>query len=83
MYDQPTANIILFIYLFIFINFTVYFWLCWVFVAVLPLSPVAASRGYSLLRIPGSRCPGFRSCGSRALECEGSVVAAHVFSVWT
>ena len=65
----------LFIYLFI------YFWLCWVFVAVCRLSLVAASGGYSLLqcmgfslwwllllRSMGSRHTGFSSCGSRALE---------------
>ena len=59
-----------FIYLFI------YFWLCWVFVAVRGLSLVAASGGYSslscagfslwwllLLRSTGSRHAGFSSCG--------------------
>ena len=64
-----------FIYLFI------YFWLSWVFVAVHGLSLVAASWGYSwlrcmgfslqwllLLRGMGSRCGGFSSCGSWALE---------------
>ena len=57
------------------------FWLCWVFVAARGLSLVVASRGYSslrcagfslwwllLLRSTGSRCTGFSSCGSRALE---------------
>ena len=66
-----------FINLFLFI----YFWLCWVFVAARGLSPVAVSRGYSLLRcacfslrwlllLPsmGSRHVGFCSCGSWALE---------------
>ena len=65
----------LFIYLFI------HFWLRWVFIAARRLSLVAASRGYSslrcagfslrwllLLRSTGSRCTGFSSCGSRALE---------------
>ena len=64
----------LFIYIF-------YFWLHWVFIAALGLSLVAASGGYSLLwcagfslqwllllRSTGSRCMGFSSCGSRALE---------------
>ena len=58
-----------------------YLWLRWVSVAVRGLSLVAASRGYSLLhcegfslrwllllRSTGSRCAGFSSCGSRALE---------------
>ena len=63
------------IYLFKFI----YFWLCWVFVAVRGLSLVARSRGYSslrcvdfslwwlfFLRSTGSRCVGLSSCGSQA-----------------
>ena len=70
-----------FIYLFIFnLFYFIYFWLCWVFVAVRGLSLVAASGGYSslwcsgfslrwllLLRSTGSRCVGFSSCGSWAL----------------
>ena len=60
--------------------FNYLFWLCWIFVAVLGLSLVAASGGHSLvvvlrlmrwlllLRSVGSRCLGFSSCGSRALE---------------
>ena len=59
----------------------IYFWLRWVFVAARRLSLVAASRGYSslqcagfsfqwllLLQSMGSRCVGFRSCGSQDLE---------------
>ena len=61
----------LFIYLFY------YLWLCWVFVSVRGLSPVAASGGHSL-----SRCVGLslsqplllRSTGSRRA---GSVIVAH------
>ena len=66
---------------FIFIYLFIYFWLRWVFVAVRGLSLVAASGVYSslqcagfslrwllLLRSTGSRCVGFSSCGSRALE---------------
>ena len=30
-----------------------YFWLCWVFIAVLKLSLVVASRGYSLAAVRG------------------------------
>ena len=65
---------------FFFVTFF-FFWLHWVFVAVCRLSLVAASRGYSLLRCTGfslwwllllrstgSRCAGFSSCGSWALE---------------
>ena len=57
----------------------IYFWLCWVFIAVRGLSLVAASRGYSLLWCMGSsfqwllllqsmvsRHTGFSSCGSQA-----------------
>ena len=50
----------------------VYFWLRWIFVAALRLSLVAVSGGYSLFQCvgfsSGSRCTGFSSCGSRALE---------------
>ena len=59
----------------------IYFWLRWVFVAACGLSLVAASGGSSwlqcagfslqwllLLRSTGSRCTGFSSCGSQALE---------------
>ena len=55
----------------------IYFWLCWVFVAVCKLSLVVESRGYSLLRCAGfslrwllllrstgSRRTGFSSCGT-------------------
>ena len=55
----------------------IYFWLCWVFVSVQGLSPVAASGGHS-----SSRCAGLslswplllRSTGSRRA---GSVIVAH------
>ena len=60
-----------------FLNWFIYFWLCWVFVSVQELSPVAASGGHS-----SSRCAGLsllrplllRSTGSRRA---GSVVVAH------
>ena len=40
------------------------FGLCWVFVAVLGLSLVVTSRGYSLLRCAqASHCDGFSCCG--------------------
>ena len=61
----------------LFICLFIYFWLCWAFVSVRGLSPVAASRGHS-----SSRCVGLslwrplllRSTGSRRA---GSVVVAH------
>ena len=61
----------LFIYLFI------YLWLCWVFVFVRGLSPVAASGGHSSSRCAGlslSRPLLLRSTGSRRA---GSVIVAH------
>ena len=87
----------------------IYFWLCWVFVAACRLSLVAVSRVYSLLqcagfslqwllllRSMGSRCAGFRSCGTQAqqlwlagsraqaqqLWCTGLVALRHVGSSW-
>ena len=69
----------LFIYLFLKINVFIYLWLHWVFVAVLGLSLVAASGGYSSLRYMGvslwwllllwsmgSRHVGFNSCDTQA-----------------
>ena len=60
-------------YLFIYF----YLWLCWVFVSVLGLSPVAASGGHSSLRCLGlslSRPLLLRSTDSRRA---GSVIVAH------
>ena len=62
---------------YLFFYFYFYFWLCWVFVSVRGLSPVAASGGHS-----SSRCAGLslsqplllRGTGSRRA---GSVVVAH------
>ena len=68
-------------FFFDFINFLIYFWLHWVFVAMRGLSLVAASGGYFslqcvgfslrwllLLWSMGFRCVGFSSCGSRVPE---------------
>ena len=73
----PTSLLFFFNLFYLFI----YFWLCWVFVAAWGLSLVTVSGGYSslwcagfslrwllLLRSLISRCTGFSSCGSRALE---------------
>ena len=60
-----------------FIHLFIYFWLCWVFVSVRGLSPVAASGGHSSLQCAGlslSRPLLLRSTGSRRA---GSVVVAH------
>ena len=69
-------NFFFFFFINLFILF-IYFWLCWVFVSVRELSPVAASGGHS-----SSRCAGLslswplllRSTGSRRT---GSVIVAH------
>ena len=55
----------------------IYLWLCWVFVSVRGLSPVAVSGGHSSSRCAGlslSRPLWLRSTGSRRA---GSVVVAH------
>ena len=63
-----------------FFNLFIYFWLCWVFVSVWGLSPVAASGGHSSSRCAGlslSRPLLLRSTGSRRAR---SVVVAHGLS---
>ena len=60
-----------------FFCFFIYFWLCWVFVSVRGLSPVAASEGHSSSRCAGlslSRPLLLRSTGSRHA---GSATVAH------
>ena len=68
-------------HIYIFLKLTnylfIYFWLCWVFVSVRGLSPVAASGGHSSPQCAGlslSRPLLLRSTGSRRA---GSVVVAH------
>ena len=66
-----------FFFFFFFFNKFIYFWLCWVFVSVRGLSPVAASGGHASSRCAGlslSRPLLLRSTGSRRA---GSVVVAH------
>ena len=64
--------------LFFFFNYLfIYFWLCWVFVSMRGLSPVAESGGHSSSRCAGlspSRPLLLRSTGSRRA---GSVIVAH------
>ena len=65
------------IYFLIFFNLFIYFWLCWVFVSVLGLSLVVASRVHSSSRYAGlspSRPLLLWRTGSRRA---GSVVVAH------
>ena len=72
-----TVCLSFFFLIFIYYLFIIYFWLCWVFVSLRGLSPVAASGGHS-----SSRCVGLspsqplllRSPGSRRA---GSEVVAH------
>ena len=57
------------------INQFVYFWLCWVFIAALRLSLVAASRGYSSFQYEG-----FSSWWLLLVQNMSSVVVAHGFN---
>ena len=57
--------------------FIIYFWLCWVFVAVHVLSLVAVSGGYSSCCCArASHCSGFSCCGVWALGARASVLVA-------
>ena len=65
-----------FFFFLIFMYLFIYLWLCWVFVSVRGLSPVAASRGHSSSRCASlslSRRLLLRSTGSRRA---GSVIVA-------
>ena len=76
VYCNITVNVTFF-FKFLFIY---YFWLCWVFVSVRGLSPVAASGGRSSSQCTGlspSRPLLLRSTGSRRA---GSVIVAHGLS---
>ena len=73
-YVEP--YVVVFDHFFFFLIF-IYLWLCWVFVSVRGLSPVAASGGHSSSRCAGlslSRPLLLRSAGSRRA---GSVAVAH------
>ena len=59
-------------FFFFFFNLFIYLWLCWVFVSVRGLSPVAASRGHS-----SSQCAGLSLSWPLPLRSSGSVVVAH------
>ena len=77
--NRAAMNILVhdsFYFFYKFINYFIYFWLCWVFVSVQGLSLVAASRGHSSSWCTGlslSRPLLLRSTGSRRA---GSVVVA-------
>ena len=73
----PCGLVLLFSFSFFKIYLFIYLWLCWVFVSVRGLSPVAASGGHSSSRCAGlalSRPLLLRSTGSSRA---GSVVVAH------
>ena len=63
------------------IYFFIYFWLCWVFVAVCGLSLVSTSGGYSLVEVGGLLID-FSCCGAQALYPSDSVVAPHELSCY-
>ena len=79
--DLPILDISKLFFLFNkFIYLFIYFWLCWVFVSVRGLSPVAGSGGHSSSRRAGLSLSWpllLRSTGSRRA---GSVVVAHGLS---
>ena len=70
-------NLFIYLFIYLFMYLFIYFWLCWEFVSVRGLSPVAASKGHS-----SSRCADLSlwrplllwGTGSRRT---GSVVVAH------
>ena len=66
-----------FSFLLLFKDLFIYFWLCWVFVAVLRLSLAVASGGCSPRWATGSGAHGLSSCGSRAPGHTGSAVVVH------
>ena len=54
----------------------IYFWLCWVFVAMHRLSIVAARGATLRCSVRASHCSGFSHCGAWALGEQASVVVA-------
>ena len=54
---------------------SLYFWLCWLFIAACGFSPVVV-RGFLLLLSMGSRHVGFSCCGLQAVECSLSSCGA-------
>ena len=76
-YNMQPLKLVPFFFLIIYFYLFIYLWLCWVFVSVRGLSPVAASGGHSSSRCAGlslSRLLLLRSTSSRRA---GSVVVAH------
>ena len=77
-----TASFFLFFnkFIYLFIYLFIYFWLCWVFVSVRGLSPVAASGGHSSSRCAGLSLPRSLPLQSTGSRRAGSVVVAHGLS---
>ena len=69
-----------FVFLFYYYYFLIYFWLCWVSIAVRRLSLVAVSRGYSSLRCPSFSLRWILLLRTQALGARASVVVAHGLS---
>ena len=70
LYHHPNGQVhlqLLIFLKFIYYLFIIYFWLCWVFVSVRGLSPVAASGGHS-----SSRCAGLSLSQPLLLQSTGS-----------
>ena len=61
----PALHDVFFFNFYLFIDLFIYFWLCWVFVSVRGLSPVAASGAHS-----SSRCAGLSCCGAQAPDAQ-------------
>ena len=72
-----SRKLVLFIF-FTSLKYLFVFRLWWVFIAAQGLSLVVRSGGFSPVVL--SHCTGFPCWGARALECVGSVVAAHEYS---
>ena len=70
-----------FLFIFIFLKFFTYSWLCWVFVAVLRFSLAAVGwGGFSLVGGTGFSLQWLLLLPSTGCRCEGSVVAVHGLS---
>ena len=57
----------LFFLFFFCFNLFIYFWLCWIFIAVRGPSPVAASGATLRCGAQAPHCGGFSCCGAQAL----------------
>ena len=67
-------------FFFLKINLSIYFWLCWVFVAERGLSLVARAGATLCCSARASHCDGFSCCRARTLGARASVVVARALS---